>query len=97
MSPVSPQQRDWILKKIRFYFPHAQVYCFGSRHRGDFKDRSDLDLCLRQDSPLDLLRLSQLQEEVAQSDLPFAVDWVDWWRITLEFRQIISQDHEIWA
>ncbi len=76
---------------ITKHFPHARVLVFGSRLKGNFKETSDLDLCLKADKPLDLAAWTLLEEELSQTDIPFKVDLCDWFRIAEEFREHVQQ------
>jgi predicted nucleotidyltransferase len=76
-----------ILKSI---LPNVQFKIFGSRAKGTAKKYSDLDLVLITETPVSLAKLSELEEEFANSDIPFKIDIVDWQRITPEFKKIIS-------
>jgi predicted nucleotidyltransferase len=87
---ISPSQEKVILTIIKKHFPKSKILLFGSRVRGDHKQYSDLDICLDdQGQPLPLAKLSMLEEELSQTEIPFKIDIVDWNRITSDFQQII--------
>jgi len=53
----------------------GEVWCYGSRARGDSKEFSDLDLMV--ESTNDLSRqISKIKESLVQSNFPFKVDLV---------------------
>jgi len=94
---VSHEQKKTIIYFIKKYFPNSKIFFFGSRHRGDHKKYSDLDLCIQEQAALDLIVLSKLKEELSQSNLPFQVDLSDWHRITPEFQKLIKANSEEWC
>lgn len=53
----------------------AQVFCYGSRARGDHQPFSDLDLMVEADHDLSAL-VSQLQEQLSAGNFPYKVDLV---------------------
>lgn len=53
-----------------------KVWIFGSRATHTHKPFSDVDLLLESVPPLTLMQLSQLTEELEESNLPFKVDLV---------------------
>lgn len=53
----------------------AQVYCYGSRARGDHRQYSDLDLMVEADRDL-AATVSEIQEQLSRSNFPYKVDLV---------------------
>jgi predicted nucleotidyltransferase len=68
-----------------------EIRVFGSRVYGPSKPFSDLDLVVMGGEPLDLRTLGQLRDAFDESNLPFAVDIVEWARSSDSFRRIIDQ------
>ena len=77
---------------LQRHVPDRKVLAFGSRANWTAKEYSDLDLAILGDEPLFLDTTSALAEGLAESDLPFKVDLVDWARIDETFRDIIRRD-----
>lgn len=73
-------------------FASAQVFIFGSRAKNRAEQYSDLDIAIDNQVPLDLAKLALLKEQLAQSNIPFQVDIVDWQRISDEFKKNIKPD-----
>lgn len=77
---------------LRRHLPHAEVWAYGSRVKGDHYDASDLDLVVRQ--PDDLTRpqpdLDAVAAAFSDSDLPILVQILDWARIPEAFREEIE-------
>lgn len=74
------------------HVPQYEVWAFGSRAKWTAKDYSDLDLCIVTDRPLSFKVLGALDEDFAESDLPWKVDVVDWATTSESFRKIIERD-----
>lgn len=77
---------------LRLHLPHAQIWAYGSRVRGDHYDASDLDLVARHPSDLKQkhLDLDSLREAFVESNLPIIVQIVDWARIPPAFHAEIQ-------
>lgn len=54
----------------------GQVFCYGSRARGDYRQFSDLDLMIEAGNDLSAL-LGEIQEQLIQSNFPYKVDLVE--------------------
>jgi predicted nucleotidyltransferase len=92
MKPwISSNDQNKIIDLIRIYFPDSEIYFFGSRVSGGFKETSDLDVCLKSQSALSLSSWAKLESDFVQSDLPYKVDLVDWARISPEFQSQIER------
>jgi uncharacterized protein len=89
---LSETQYEWLGRVLKTYLPEAKIKVFGSRARGDQKRYSDLDLAIESQSlvPPDTLR--QLNEQFAQSDIPFKIDLVELNQIDSSFLQAITED-----
>lgn len=87
----TPEQEKELKRIIFKYFPHIKILVFGSRSNGKFRPTSDLDLCLRGKSPLDLSQWSKCEEEISSTDIPFKIDLSDWHRMSAEFQEIVTE------
>jgi predicted nucleotidyltransferase len=99
---------DWIIKMIDVpsqhllsikqillkQIPGVEVRAFGSRVSGMAKPYSDLDLVIMGEHKMDAKTLMNLNEDFADSDIPFRVEILDWHDITNEFRRIIKPRSE---
>jgi type I restriction enzyme S subunit len=74
------------------YVPDREIRVMGSRVSGPAKSFSDLDLVVMGDEPLDLRTLGQLRDAFDESNLPFAVDVVEWASSSDAFRRIIDEE-----
>lgn len=77
------------LVQIKTFFPKdCIVKLFGSRVKGNFRQNSDLDVCIINDVPRS--RISEINEKFEESDLPFTVDVVLYQDCTEDFKKIID-------
>ena len=67
-----------------------RFYAYGSRVKGTARKYSDLDLCYQEEIPLSVL--SQIHEELEESNLPFVVELVNWQHMRPQFREMIKED-----
>ncbi|MBW8351338.1 nucleotidyltransferase domain-containing protein [Bacillus sp. IITD106] len=95
MIKINSEELLIIQEILRQYVPNAEVRVFGSRHKGNIKDTSDLDLVIINDKKIDLFQLAMLKEAFEESTLPFRVDVLDWYRITEDFRKHIEESYTV--
>jgi len=88
MLQIAPQDYQILWQILRKYPYH--FYAYGSRIKGTARKYSDLDLCYQEEIPLFIL--SQIREELEESDLPFIVELVNWKHMRPQFREMISKD-----
>lgn len=91
---MSAQELALVQSILATWLPMHEVRMFGSRARGLPKPYSDLDLVIMGETPVPMATLGQLQEALAESNLPWRVDLVDWATTTPEFRSHIA-NHSI--
>ena len=83
---------------LRQHLPTGvQVWVFGSRATWATKDSSDLDLALESAGEIPPRIVLALETAFEDSDLPFAVDVVDFARIPERFRRIVERERVPWA
>lgn len=73
-----------------FFSLNYNVLLFGSRIKGGWHEYSDLDICIKNHDKVDIGELSFIREKFENSDLPFAVDIVDYHRCDKNFQTIID-------
>lgn len=94
---VSPKDKAYIIRTIQSLLPQAKIIAFGSRVAGKPKKYSDLDLALKNPTPISFETLSKLSEYFSESDLPYKVDIVDFGRIEEDFKKIVLSSGREWA
>lgn len=92
---VDPSYLETVKEILKKYGIDKETYAFGSRVRGDHRQYSDLDLLLKRSSPLETRILVQLKNDFESSNLPITVDFIEWCKITEDFRKNIENDLEL--
>ena len=74
-----------------------EVWAYGSRISGQSHEGSDLDLVLRRPglTKIELSRLSDFEEALRESTIPFLVEARDWARLPQSFHREIERDHVV--
>ena len=84
---------------LREHLPDVEVWAYGSRVSGLGHDGSDLDLVLRgpklEEIPVD--RLTDFEEAVRESTIPFIVEARDWARLPDRFHRQIEREYVVVA
>ncbi len=77
-----------------FSSKNAEVFVFGSRARGTHHPFSDLDILYIEnpENPIDDNFISQIKENLENSDLPFKVDLVNKNRVAKSYQKSIFSD-----
>ena len=87
---IQMEEKDYqILKQIFGKYPYT-FYVYGSRVKGTARKFSDLDVCYQEDIPLAVI--SDIREELEESDLPFIVELVNWKHMRTSFQEMIKGD-----
>jgi len=92
---IAPEHWQIVRGILRRHVPGSAVWAFGSRAAGTARRYSDLDLAVISDEPMSIDALAALKEAFADSDLPWAVNVVDWAGISDRFRRIIERQRVV--
>jgi len=92
--PIDISPADWTIVReiLGRHVPAQEVWAFGSRAKGTARQYSDLDLAVVTELPLSLSVSAAIADDLAESDLPFKVDVVDWASTSESFRAVIERD-----
>ncbi|MBK9275033.1 MAG: nucleotidyltransferase domain-containing protein [Flavobacteriales bacterium] len=91
MLDLEPQHLRSLRSILSAHVPNAKAWAFGSRVKDTARPFSDLDLALEGDSPIDPRTLALLRDDLAESDLPMAVDVIDLKTTNPGFRALVEQ------
>jgi predicted nucleotidyltransferase len=72
-----------------------KVFLFGSRARGRAEPRSDFDIGVRGDEPLDIKDFYAIEDRLEALPTLYTFDWVDFNRVDPAFRRRAMQAIEI--
>lgn len=78
-----------ILNNILKKYPYA-FYAFGSRVKGNNRKYSDLDICYKEEIPANII--TEIKEELEESNLPFRTDLVFWYNLPNSYRELIKDE-----
>ncbi|MCY4198745.1 MAG: restriction endonuclease subunit S [Gammaproteobacteria bacterium] len=92
---LSERHRGNLLELIRQHLPNVEVWAYGSRVNGRSHDGSDLDLVLRgtELEKIPAEQLTDFEEALRESSIPFLVEARDWARLPESFHREIEREH----
>lgn len=90
---------DKIKETVFGYLPpnEYQVFLFGSRAKGTNRKWSDYDVGVLGKEKIPYRIIARIENDLAESDIPFRVDVVDFNRVSDKFRNIALRNIEIWT
>ncbi len=91
---ITAGQRKTLLALLRRYIPGVAVWAYGSRVKWTARPNSDLDL-VAFTTPEQQPLVSELKEALAESDLPFLVDFHVWDEVPERFHEIIRKEYVV--
>lgn len=91
---ITAGQRKTLLALLRRYIPGVAVWAYGSRVKWTARPNSDLDL-VAFTTPEQQPLVSELKEALAESDLPFLVDFHVWDDVPERFHEIIRKEYAV--
>lgn len=87
------EQEEQIIKTIlKPYMNGFNFYYYGSRVKGNYEKTSDLDILIKGNSKFSYDLLETLKVLFDKSDLPFIVNFVDYYSIDESFYNLIEKD-----
>ena len=89
---ITAGQRNTVLALLERHLPHTTAWVYGSRAKWTARPQSDLDLVVFA-TPEQHSRVSDLREELEESNLPFRVDLFVWDAVPEQFRKRIEAEH----
>ena len=88
--------KEKIVKIIEIFFPHAKIYLFGSRSRGDHNERSDIDIAIDTGKQISLLEKGQILSMIDALNMPQKTDIVDIHRAPRALKDNILKEGILW-
>ena len=79
-----------------FQGKNVRIYLFGSRAKGSYTERSDIDIAILSDEDISF-ELALLRETIENYNLPQTVDVIDLNTVDSEFREQILKEGILWV
>ncbi len=73
----------------------CQVFFFGSRVAGNFRERSDIDIGIEGSKPIPIETLARIKEEVLELPILYKIDIVDFRSADKDFYNLAKKNIEI--
>lgn len=94
---LTPELKAKIIRLCKAIIPHAAIWIYGSRARGDYSERSDIDLALEASQAIDFFTISELKDVLGAANIPYRIDIVDIHSIQdQEFKNAIKKEMILW-
>lgn len=94
---VKPEVKDKIIKLCKAIIPDAAIWIYGSRARGDYTERSDIDIALEASQPIDFFAIAELKDILAAANIAYRFDIVDLNAIQdIGFKSAIEKERILW-
>ncbi len=87
-----PEEENIIKSILAPYKKDFDFYYYGSRVKGNFEKSSDLDVLIRGKAEIQYDKLETLKFLFDNSDLPFVVNFADFYNIDEKFYDLIKKD-----
>lgn len=95
MIDLEPKYLDEVRRILTERAPECAAYAFGSRVTGKSARFADLDIVLVGETRMDWRTIARIKDAFSESDLPIAVDVVDWHALPEGFRDDIESHREL--
>ncbi len=89
---VEPKHLTLVKKILKRHITYKTVWAYGSRVNWTANQYSDLDLVV---FDANTVKLGELKEDFAESDLPFSVDVMSWEKIPESFKNKIRKEYVV--
>ena len=86
--PGITEKEQAIIEKILDNYINYDFFYYGSRKKGNFSKVSDLDILIKGTSQMPLEELEKLKSLFDKSDLPYIVNFADYYSINKDFFRI---------
>ncbi len=91
---INPEYLKMLTDIFDKYCPHAEIWAYGSRVKGEAHAGSDLDLVIK-DFHSDRAKLYELKELITGSNIPFLVDINEYNLLPKSFQGEIEKNYVV--
>lgn len=96
MKNIDKTTQETIINLITALIPGAKIYLFGSRARDTHREWSDIDLALDAGIILPNVKIGEVNDVLAATNMPYKVDVLDFQNVSADMQEIIKRDMKIW-
>src|SRR5215475_108055 len=89
-------QQEIMIQLLTVLFPTAVIYLFGSRARGDYTDRSDIDIAIDLDRKMEIREIAKARGVLEGLNIPQKIDIVDMHSISTTMKGFILNEGIVW-
>jgi len=89
---ITEQEEKIIRNILAPYINKTEFFYYGSRVKGNFEKTSDLDILIKGSEEFSSDELETIKFLFDKSDLPYIVNFVDFYRIDESFYNMIKKD-----
>jgi uncharacterized protein len=93
---LNPKYKDELIAIIKKHLPECRIYLFGSQARETSTQGSDIDLAIDCGATAPQRLMSQIREDIEESNIPYFVDVVDFCEASDTFKEQIIKDMVVW-
>jgi predicted nucleotidyltransferase len=88
--------QEIMVQLLTVLFPDARIYLFGSRARGDYTERSDIDIAIDLGNKMDFREIAKARGVLEGLNLPQKIDVVDMHSISASMKGYILKEGVLW-
>jgi predicted nucleotidyltransferase len=88
--------QETMIQLLTVLFPSAKIYLFGSRARGDYTERSDIDIAIDLGRQMEFREIAQARGVLEGLNLPEKIDVVDMHSISAAMKVFILKEGVLW-
>jgi hypothetical protein len=89
-------QQETMIKLLTVLFATAKIYLFGSRARGDYTERSDIDIAIDLGRQMEFKEVARARGVLDGLNLPWKIDVVDMHSIPVAMKERILKEGIVW-
>jgi predicted nucleotidyltransferase len=94
---LAPEVKTKIIKLCKAIIPDAAIWLYGSRARGDYSERSDIDLALDAGHAINYFSIAELKEVLQATNIGHSFDIIDLNSIQdQEFKAAVQKEMVLW-
>ena len=86
---IAPEVKKKIIGILNGLFGHPKIYLYGSRAKGTFRDRSDIDVAVDAGRDLDSSEIGEARSVLEATNIIYKIDVVDLSSAGPEFKEQI--------